>query len=123
MWRIDNRCSWADNGHPGHFAEKPIAEYFRTNFYLTTSGNFRARALINAMLEVGADRIMFSTDWPFEDIGHAAGWFDAAEISEADRLKIGRTNATNLFRLNARGSDRSSGGACVAKTGVMRSTC
>jgi 2,3-dihydroxybenzoate decarboxylase len=110
MWRIDNRCSWADNGHPGHFAEKPIAEYFRTNFYLTTSGNFRARALINAML-------------PFEDIGHAAGWFDAAEISEADRLKIGRTNATNLFRLNARGSDRSSGGACVAKTGVMRSTC
>jgi gamma-resorcylate decarboxylase len=28
MCRIDNRCSWADNGHPGHSAGKPIAEYF-----------------------------------------------------------------------------------------------
>jgi gamma-resorcylate decarboxylase len=33
------------------------------------------------MLEIGADRIMFSTDWPFEDVSHAAQWFDAVEIS------------------------------------------
>jgi predicted TIM-barrel fold metal-dependent hydrolase len=51
------------------------------------------------MLEIGADRIMFSTDWPFEDIGRAAEWFDRASISEADRVKIGRTNALRLFKL------------------------
>ena len=51
------------------------------------------------MLELGADRIMFSTDWPFENIDHAARWFDAAPISEADRLKIGRGNAMRLFKL------------------------
>ena len=39
------------------------------------------------MLEIGADRILFSTDWPFENIDHAADWFDAASISEADRRK------------------------------------
>ena len=51
------------------------------------------------MMEIGADRIMFSTDWPFENIDHAAMWFDAAPISEADRVKIGRTNASELFKL------------------------
>ena len=56
-------------------------------------------ALLNAMLEIGADRIMFSTDWPFENIDHAANWFDACPISENDRLKIGRTNARRLFKL------------------------
>ena len=51
------------------------------------------------MLEIGADRIMFSTDWPFENVDHAAIWFDACAISEADRQKIGRDNARRLFKL------------------------
>ena len=51
---------------------------------------------------VGADRIMFSTDWPFENVDHAADWFDAVQISPADRMKIGRTNAVNLFKLQDR---------------------
>jgi predicted TIM-barrel fold metal-dependent hydrolase len=55
--------------------------------------------LIAAMLEIGADRIKFSTDRPFEDIGRAAEWFDRAGISEADRVKMGRTNALRLFKL------------------------
>jgi 2,3-dihydroxybenzoate decarboxylase len=42
---------------------------------------------------------MFSTDWPFENIDHAAIWFDGTDISENDRLKIGRTNAVKLFKL------------------------
>ena len=33
------------------------------------------------MMVVGSDRILFSTDWPFENIDHAALWFDAATIS------------------------------------------
>jgi 2,3-dihydroxybenzoate decarboxylase len=107
MWRVDNCCSWIADGRPAHPAKKPIADYFRANFHITTSGNFRTQALINAMLEIGADRIMFSTDWPFENVSHAAEWFDAADISEADRVKIGRTNAIELFRLDAASSQRS----------------
>jgi predicted TIM-barrel fold metal-dependent hydrolase len=38
-------------------------------------------------------------DWPFENVSHAAAWFDTVPISEADRLKIGRTNALKLFRM------------------------
>ena len=98
LWRIDNRNAWvtAPKGYP---AKRPLGDYFRENFYLTTSGNFRSQTLIDAMLEIGADRILFSADWPFENIDHAARWFDACTISEADRQKIGRTNAQTLFRL------------------------
>jgi gamma-resorcylate decarboxylase len=98
MWRVDHRNAWV-KAPPGHAAARQIAEYFHANFYLTTSGNFRTQTLINAMLEVGADRILFSTDWPFENVNHASDWFDTAAISEADRLKIGRLNAAKLFKL------------------------
>jgi 2,3-dihydroxybenzoate decarboxylase len=99
MWRVDNRNAWV-KAPPQHKAKRKIAEYFQENFFLTTSGNFRTQTLIDAMLEIGADRIMFSTDWPFENIDHAAVWFDAASISESDRLKIGRLNALKLFKLD-----------------------
>jgi 2,3-dihydroxybenzoate decarboxylase len=98
MWRVDNRNAWV-KAPPRYPAKKKIAEYFSQNFYLTTSGNFRTQTLIDAILEIGVDRILFSTDWPFENIDHAAVWFDAASISENDRLKIGRTNAARLFKL------------------------
>jgi gamma-resorcylate decarboxylase len=99
MWRVDHRNAWVKT-QPKHKAKKKIADYFNANFYLTTSGNFRTQTLIDAMLEVGADRILFSADWPFENIDHAAIWFDAATISEADRMKIGRTNSRRLFKLD-----------------------
>ena len=98
MWRVDNCNAWIPNRH-NYPAKRKIGEYFQDNFHITTSGNFRTQALINTMLEIGSDRIMFSTDWPFENIDHAAIWFDGATISDNDRLKIGRTNADNLFKL------------------------
>ncbi|MDO9413860.1 MAG: amidohydrolase family protein [Pseudolabrys sp.] len=98
MWRVDNRNAWVKSP-PRYPAKKKLAEYFQANFHLTTSGNFRTQTLIDAILEIGADRIMFSADWPFENIDHAAIWFDATSISEADRIKIGRTNASKLFKL------------------------
>ena len=98
MWRVDNHNKWMQiqNRYP---AKRKIAEYFRENFYITTSGNFRTQTLIDAMLEIGADRILFSADWPFENIDHASTWFDATAISENDRYKIGRGNAWSLFGL------------------------
>ncbi|MEX0732189.1 MAG: amidohydrolase family protein [Aquisalimonadaceae bacterium] len=99
MWRVDNRNAWVD-APPLYPAKRTIGEYFQENFYLTTSGNFRTQTLIDAILEIGADRILFSTDWPFENIDHAADWFDASSISEADRIKIGRSNAIQLFGLD-----------------------
>jgi 2,3-dihydroxybenzoate decarboxylase len=99
MWRIDNRNAWV-KVPPRYPAKRRLGNYFSENFYLTTSGNFRTQTLIDAMLEIGADRVLFSVDWPFENVDHAAEWFDAATIAENDRIKIGRTNARTLFKLD-----------------------
>jgi 2,3-dihydroxybenzoate decarboxylase len=96
IWRVDHRLSKTSRGIP---AKKSMAEYLRENFYLTTSGNFRTQTLIDALLEVGSDRILFSADYPFEQIQEAADWLEAAAISENDRAKIARTNAERLFRI------------------------
>jgi predicted TIM-barrel fold metal-dependent hydrolase len=100
IWRVDHRNAWT-KAPPRYPAKKKLAEYFQQNFHLTTSGNFHTPSLVNAMLEVGAERILFSTDWPFENVEHAAIWFDACAISEADRVKIGRSNAERLFKPHA----------------------
>ena len=96
IWRIDHRLGKSSRGMP---ARRKPGDYLRANFYLTTSGNFHTPTLVSAMAEVGPGRLLFSVDYPFEDHVDAAMWFDAAQISEADRLKIGRTNAIDLFGL------------------------
>ena len=96
IWRLDQRLKKAPRGIP---ARRTMAEYLGSNFFLTTSGNFHTPTLLNAMLEVGADRILFSIDYPFQDMGRAAAWLATAGISERDRAKIGRSNAMHLLKL------------------------
>src|ERR1700684_392893 len=81
MWRIDHANGWIEsrNAYP---AKKRIRDYFAANFHVTTSGNFNSQSLLDAMLVLGADRIMFSVDWPFENVDHATDWFDACPIRE-----------------------------------------
>ncbi len=97
IWRVDHRIRKGGEKTP---AKKPLAEYFRNNFHLTTSGNFHDSTLQQAITEMGIDRILFSADYPYEDFGQAAQWFDKTPVlSEAERLKVGRTNAQKLFRM------------------------
>jgi gamma-resorcylate decarboxylase len=98
LWRIDNHSRWM-NEHHHYAAQKTVGEYFRANFHVTTSGHLSTPALQHAVAELGADRIMFSADHPFEDLLEAAHWFDAVEIAETDKHKIGRANAVKICRL------------------------
>jgi 2,3-dihydroxybenzoate decarboxylase len=98
LWRIDNRNNWMKAPHK-YAARKRVVDYVRANFHLTTSGHYSTPALMNAIAELGVDRVMFSVDYPFEDISDAASWFDNAPLSDDDRRKIGRTNALRLFGL------------------------
>jgi gamma-resorcylate decarboxylase len=96
IWRFDHRVGKRPREIP---AKRPFVEYLRSNFYVTTSGNFHTPTLKCAIAEMGVDRVLFSVDYPFEEVVDGATWFDHAEISEADRLKIGRTNAATLFKI------------------------
>jgi gamma-resorcylate decarboxylase len=96
IWRFDHRVTKRPREIP---ARRKFTHYLRKNFFVTTSGNFHTPTLVNAITELGADRVLFSVDYPFEEVADAASWFDAADIPESDRKKIGRTNAAQLFRL------------------------
>ncbi|EOF5101272.1 amidohydrolase family protein [Salmonella enterica] len=97
IWRVDHRVA---NEPRGYSCKKSFQHYFFNNFHVTTSGNFRTSSLQVTMQELGVDRIMFSTDFPFEEMHWASEWFDSTSISENDRIKIGRNNAAKLFNLD-----------------------
>lgn len=97
MWRIDNLNR---NLPVKPAAKKTVSAYMRENFHLTTSGQFNDVPFHCALEAVGAARIMFSVDYPYEAMEPAAAWFDNTQMSEADRLRIGRTNAIALFKLD-----------------------
>ena len=96
-WRIDHRIAKSPRGIP---AQRTVTEYLRRNFFLTTSGQFRTAALLDTIAEVGADRVLFSIDYPFEDTADAVTWFRGAALTEDDRTRIGHANAARLFRLS-----------------------
>ncbi|WP_194891145.1 amidohydrolase family protein [Catenulispora pinisilvae] len=94
MWRIAHRASYM--GDLIKF-QKPLDYYLLTNFYVTTSGNFHTQTLNATLAEMGSDRVLYSSDYPYESMREASEWFDHAAISENDRVKIGRANARRLF--------------------------
>ncbi len=98
VWRIDHRVKMMPRGIT---IKKTFSEYLRQNFYVTTSGNFCTTTLLNVLLTMGADRVLFAVDYPYECVNEAAGWFDRVDaISESDWEKIARTNAEKVLKLN-----------------------
>ncbi|HEY3598399.1 MAG TPA: amidohydrolase family protein [Paraburkholderia sp.] len=79
--------------------KQDIAGYLTSNFRYTTSGFFDTTATVEVMNRVGRDRVYFSTDYPWMDMVEGGNWFDQADLSDADRWRIGRANAVDLFRL------------------------
>ncbi|RBR16872.1 uncharacterized protein FIESC28_06787 [Fusarium coffeatum] len=100
MWRINH---WfEDIKKPlGLSCKLTIREYFARNLWITTSGHFSTPTLKYCMEEVGADRILFSIDYPFENFSDACTWYDGLTIDEGDKRKIGKDNAKKLFKLPA----------------------
>jgi len=96
--RVEHRLRHAATGSRGRHAQ-PLMHYLRSNFFITTSGAFRTPALLDTILEVNADRVLFSVDYPYESMQEQADWFDSVPLSELDRQKIGCDNARALLRL------------------------
>ena len=94
IWRVNHRAAMM--GDLRKF-DKPVTYYFQNNFYVTTSGNFHTPTLNATMAEMGVDRVLYSSDYPYESMREASDWFDNAVISDNDRLRIGHTNARRLF--------------------------
>ena len=92
LWRLE----WTYNNLTKKVG---IAECFREHFYVTTSGNFSQPALLCTVMELGADRILFAVDWPFNSNVEGVEFVRTAPIKRQDKSKIFAGNATALLRI------------------------
>ncbi|MER7797925.1 amidohydrolase family protein [Microbacterium sp. NPDC096154] len=73
---------------------QPPSEYFRTSIWLTTSGMPWAPAILFTRDVIGADRVMYAMDYPYQ--------FDAAEVQAQDALPLSDTEKADFFENIAR---------------------
>lgn len=108
LWRIDNRwMEEKDGGQWGTFGVDPSSsllkkkpsEYFKENFYITTSGMFWEPALELSLKAVGPDRILFAVDYNAESSVVAAKFIESVSLSNEIKEKICHGNAERLLKL------------------------
>ncbi|GAA1138582.1 MULTISPECIES: amidohydrolase family protein [Streptomyces violaceusniger group] len=77
---------------------RPIAEYFRSNIFITPGGISSHTYLRWSLETVGVERIMYASDYPFnrESTGSARRFLETAPIGEADRERIAFRNWEKL---------------------------
>ena len=81
--------------------ERSIAEYFHEHFYVTTSGYFSTAPFRCAIDTVGADRLMYSVDYPYRSNIAGARFLENAGIAPADLEKIAHGNAERVLKLKS----------------------
>jgi predicted TIM-barrel fold metal-dependent hydrolase len=98
LWRIDARMRFSRRGYRG---KRPLGDYFRDHFHITTSGNFNDAAFRCTLDVIDNEKVYFSADYPFEKMEDAADWYDATSvINDEQRHEMGRTNAIRLLGLD-----------------------
>ncbi|MGQ5370581.1 amidohydrolase family protein [Xanthomonas arboricola pv. corylina] len=78
--------------------ERPVSETFRRHVSVTPSGMWSERYLRWALEVLGAERILFSSDYPyrFTPGGGARNFLESADLSDADRHAIAHGNWERL---------------------------
>ena len=96
LWRIDNIY---DRNPVAEKLPKSPSEYFKKNFYVSTSGMFFQPPFLCALEALGADKILFAVDYPRESNKTAVQFMDSLPIPDNDKEKIYHLNAEKLFSL------------------------
>lgn len=78
---------------------RPVSAYLRENVHYTFGGFNWTPAFLDLLLQVGADRIMFSADYPYASMDEARGFLDRLPVSPADKERIAHGNAERLLGL------------------------
>ncbi|MFI0908157.1 amidohydrolase family protein [Streptomyces sioyaensis] len=81
--------------------QRSVSDYIRSNFYVTTSGMLNPALLQHALSVTSVDRLIFSTDYPFqrptrEEIDSFLNQFS----SDAERQQFSSANAASLYGID-----------------------
>jgi 5-carboxyvanillate decarboxylase len=97
------RIDYWNGKHQGKTAprlELKASEYFLRNFTITVSGVYQRSALDLCLTELGDERIMFATDYPYQLMHEAVDFFDhQARLPTETLERIMYRNAERIFGL------------------------
>jgi predicted TIM-barrel fold metal-dependent hydrolase len=77
--------------------DRPISAYLRENVHYTFSGFNFTPTFLDLLLQVGVDRIMFSTDYPYASMADARAFLDKLPVSSVDQARVAHGNAERLL--------------------------
>ncbi len=97
LWRFDSR--YAMVGQDDNTLPQLPSFYIRRNVAITTAGVCDDAPLRCSLENLGADRVMFSIDYPFEKSAESGAWADTLPLGEAEKAKVCHGNAEALLRL------------------------
>jgi 5-carboxyvanillate decarboxylase len=102
LFRLDfmHRSMVISERYPG---AKPLqlrpSEYLKRNVWVTTSGMQWAPAILFCQQVLGADRVMYAMDYPYQFVPEEVKVTDELPVSEDIRRMLYQTNAETLFKL------------------------
>jgi 5-carboxyvanillate decarboxylase len=79
--------------------KKKPSDYLRENFYITSSGMAHEPAIKFTQEMMGADRVMYAADYPYQHTIDEIARLDGMNISAEDKRRFFQTNAETAFRL------------------------
>jgi predicted TIM-barrel fold metal-dependent hydrolase len=79
--------------------QRPVGDYFLQQMYATPSGMYTLPPFLLTLQIMGADRILYSVDYPFIETNQARAFLENAPISPADKEKIAHGNAEKVLKL------------------------
>ncbi len=99
LYRLDWMHGHFDFGRPK--LELTPGEYFRRNFWITTSGVNWVPALELCIEVLGADRILWAVDYPYQETVEATQWLNDAPLADDIKDRIFHLNAEKVFKIPA----------------------
>ena len=94
LQRVDDNLPPAVTG-----LDRLPSQYILANVHITTSGLFSVPPLLCALMVFGADRVLFSVDWPYAPNTDGARLLEIAPLSPGDLERIAHGNAERLLGL------------------------
>ncbi len=93
--RMDNRMRVIY--HPNVKCKEDVSYYFKHNIWVSTSGNMSKEAFACAKEVVGMDRILFATDYPYEELDDMMEFLDDLPLTVGERDMLFYKNAEVLM--------------------------
>jgi 2,3-dihydroxybenzoate decarboxylase len=102
LFRLDfmHRAMVASQRYEGAKAlKRKPSEYLKENVWVTTSGMQWQPAILFALSVLGADRVLYAMDYPYQFVPEEVKVTDELPISDADKRKLYQLNAERVFAL------------------------